>query len=147
MLKLIKIPFSLSLVHYPVRQWSVQWPTIIHKRFTLHHLRIRTPRLRTPHIHHLFCFMTNSHTVYQALLTLPLHTTSLWNTTVLIYLLISVESSSKELLTKYLAYKQSNEYPNEEQCLTEEDLVSPNWAFTDFRKHFSFISIQVFFFY
>lgn len=48
---------SFSPVHYPVRQWSAQWPTIIPKRFSLHHLRIRTPCLQT-HIHHLFCFMT-----------------------------------------------------------------------------------------
>lgn len=33
--------------------------TVTHKqRFTLHHLRIRTPCSQTPHIHHSFCFMT-----------------------------------------------------------------------------------------
>lgn len=75
--------------------------TATHKQWcALHHLRHRMPCLQTPHIHHSFCFMTAFQLTkpYPHLPTLPLHTTSLWNTAVPIYLLIPVQSSFKEML-------------------------------------------------
>ena len=150
MLTLIKTSFSLSLVHYPVRQWSIQRPSIIPKWFTLHCLRIRTQCLWTPHIHHLFCLMT----AFQLPYSVPgvTHTPAAYHKP-LKYNCPNLSPDSCWKVFQRLADKtpcwegfnihsKSNDCPHEEQCLSEEDLCFANWAF---RLQEAFTS--VFFFY